>query len=169
MVNASLVCQDDISNKFWAIETNSKSFTTTWGRIGTFGQSNTKSYYSEDACEREAKKIIASKIKKGYVEAITEDLIKETFMSMLSGIADYRSPGEVYYRNDKFSKLATLEFIGGLKHIVFRHYYENGNKKSEHEWLSGKQNGRDLGWYEDGRKHWERQFSNGKIISEKRY
>jgi predicted DNA-binding WGR domain protein len=169
MVAASLVFQDEVSNKFWNIETSGKMFTTTWGRIGTFGQSNSKEFYDNKACEREANKIIASKVKKGYVEAITEDLIKETFMSMLSGIADYKCPGEAYYRNDKFSKLATLEFVGGLKHIVFRHYYENGNKKSEHEWISGKQDGRDLGWYEDGRRHWERKFSAGKLVSENRY
>ena len=71
---------------------------------------------------------------------------------------------------DKFSKLATLEFVDGeLNHIIFRQYYENGKQKSEHEWLDGKQNGRDLGWYENGKKHWEREFSAGKMIKEKRY
>jgi len=170
MITASLVYQDDRSNKFWNLETNGKDFTTSWGRIGTAGQSNTKSFYSEDECKYQANKLIASKVKKGYVPAISEEIIKDTFMCMLSGIAEYKSPGEVYYRNDKFTKLATLEFVNGsLKHIVLRHYYENGNKKSEHEWRSGIQDGRDLGWYENGKKHWERKFSSGKLVSEKRY
>ena len=170
MINAALIFQDEKSNKFWNLETNGKTFTTSWGRIGTFGQSQTKEFYDTQSCEKEAKKIIASKVKKGYVEAITEDLIRETFTMILSGIAQYKSPGEIYYRDDKFSKLATIEFVDGeLDHIIFRQYYENGNKKSEHEWLSSKQNGKDLGWYEDGRKHWERVFSAGKLIEEKKY
>ena len=170
MASAYLVFQDAKSNKFWNLETNKKEFTTSWGRIGTIGQSKTKKYYSESACEREANKIIASKVKKGYVEAITEALITEAFIMILSGIAERRNENEIYYRNDKFNKLATLEFVDGdSSHIIFRHYYDNGNLKSEHEWVDGKQNGRDCGWYEDGSKRWEREFSNGRMIKEKRY
>lgn len=170
MASASLIFQDEKSNKFWNLETHGKGFTTNWGRIGTFGQSLTKNFYSEQSCEREAEKIIASKIKKGYVEAITEAFITETFITILSGIAKHRNEREVYYRDDKFNKLATIEFVdGSSSHIIFRHYYENGKKKSEHEWLDGKQDGNDFGWYEDGSKHWERKFAAGKMIQEKRY
>jgi len=170
MASAALVFQDQKSNKFWNLETNDKTFTTNWGRIGTIGQSLTKSFYNAATCEKEAQKLIASKVKKGYVEAITEALITETYITMLSGIADYRTPAEIYYRNDKFNKLATIEFINGeATHIIFRHYYDDGTKKSEHEWVDGKQDGSDLGWYEDGSKHWERKFSAGKLIFEKRY
>lgn len=52
---------------------------------------------------------------------------------------------------------------------MFRHYYDNGNKKSEHSWVDGKQNGKDAGWYEDGSKRWERTFLGGKLAREKRY
>ena len=171
MTSASLVFQDEVSNKFWNLETNGKTFTTNWGRIGTLGQSQIKKFYDAAVCERIAKNKIASKIKKGYVEAITEELITEAFIMILSGIADRRpNSNEIYYRRDKFNKLATIEFVDGdSSHIIFRHYYDNGNKKSEHEWLEGKQHGNDLGWYEDGKKHWERKFSSGKLISEKRY
>ncbi len=170
MASAALVFQDQKSNKFWNLETDGKKFTTNWGRIGTIGQSKTKSFYSESACERSAQKLIASKIKKGYVEAITEELITEAFIMILSGIADKRNSREIYYRNDKFNKLATIEFVDGdSSHIIFRHYYDNGNQKSEHEWVNGKQHGIDLGWYEDGSKHWERKFVEGKLVKEKRY
>lgn len=169
MVSASLVCQDTRSNKFWNIETDGKKSTTSWGRIGTFGQSKTKKFYSEQQCERKAKEIIASKIKKGYVEAITEDLITQAFIEILSGIAKRKNSKEIYYRDDKFNKLATIEFVNGSEHIIFRHYYDNGNKKSEHSWVNNKQNGVDLGWYENGSKRWERTFLNGKLVKEKRY
>jgi len=169
MASASLVFQDARSNKFWNLETNGKEFTTHWGRIGTIGQSNTKKYYSEDQCEREAKKLIASKVKKGYVQAINDELITEAFIKILSGIAEYKNENEVYYRDDKFERLATMEFLDGSDHIIFRHYYENGVKKSEHEWVEGRQHGRDMGWYEDGSPRWERKFDSGRMISEKRY
>jgi predicted DNA-binding WGR domain protein len=170
MASASLIFQDERSNKFWNLETNDKSFTTTWGRIGTYGQVLIKNFSTAAECEREATKLIASKIKKGYTQSISEELIMEAFIMILSGIAERRNDREIYYRKDKFNKCATIEFVsGGAEHIMLRHYYENGQIKSEHEWRDGKQDGVDLGWYEDGRKHWERQFSAGRLVSENRY
>ena len=170
MISESLVCQDAKSNKFWNIETNDKTYTTSWGRIGTVGQSKKKNFYNKKTCEKEANKLIASKVKKGYDKAVTEELIIETFMMILSGIAEYRNPKELYYRSDKFSKLATIEFVDGSSdNIILRYYYESGKKKSEHEWVNGKQHGNDLGWNEKGKMRWERKFAAGKLIYEKRY
>ena len=155
MASASLVFQDSKSNKFWTIETNGKSFTRSWGRIGTAGQSKTESFYSEYRCEVAAKKLIAAKVKKGYVDAITEEIVRNTFIMILSGVAERKNEKEFYYRDDKFKKLATIEFVdGSSEHIVLRHYYENGQCKSEHEWSDGKSHGKDYGWYEEiGRKY----------------
>ena len=169
MASASLVYQDEKSNKFWNIETNGKDFTRSWGRIGTFGQTQTESFYSIAECECQANKLIASKTKKGYVQAISEDLITQAFIEILSGIAQHKNENEIYYRDDKFNKLATIEFLDGSSHIIFRQYYENGQKKSECHWVDYKQDGDDLGWYENGNKHWERKFSVGKMTYEKRY
>jgi antitoxin component YwqK of YwqJK toxin-antitoxin module len=89
---------------------------------------------------------------------------------VLSGIAKRRNDNEIYYRDDKFNKLATIEFVdGSADHIILRHYYDNGNIKSQHEWADNKQHGKDLGWYENGKKHWERKFVSGKLTHEKRY
>ena len=170
MASASLIFQDKRSNKYWNLESTGKTFTASWGRIGTIGQSQTKDFYTKEQCERAALKLIESKIKKGYTPAITEGLITEAFIMILSGIADRRNENEIYYRSDKFNKLATIEFVdGSSKHIIFRQYYENGIKKSECEWADGKQHGKDLGWYEDGAIHWERKFVKGKLKKEKRY
>ena len=56
------------SQKFWEISLAGNSFTVRFGRIGTAGQSQTKSFADEEKAKREAEKLIAEKVKKGYVE-----------------------------------------------------------------------------------------------------
>jgi predicted DNA-binding WGR domain protein len=56
------------SNKFWEIEISGDSLTTTWGRIGTNGQSKTKQYASTQKAEQEYAKLIEDKTNKGYQE-----------------------------------------------------------------------------------------------------
>jgi predicted DNA-binding WGR domain protein len=56
------------SRKFWEISGSDNSFTVRFGRIGTAGQSQTKSFTDEEKAKREAEKLIAEKMKKGYVE-----------------------------------------------------------------------------------------------------
>ncbi len=55
------------SNKFWEIELDEESFTTRWGKIGTAGQETTKDFDSRADAKREYDKLIAEKVKKGYV------------------------------------------------------------------------------------------------------
>jgi predicted DNA-binding WGR domain protein len=54
------------SNKFWQIDLDGTSFTTTYGRIGTDGQTTMKEYDSEAKAKKEYDKLIAEKVKKGY-------------------------------------------------------------------------------------------------------
>jgi predicted DNA-binding WGR domain protein len=56
------------SQKFWEIALAGKSFTVRFGRIGTAGQSQTKSFADEAKAKREVENLIAEKVKKGYVE-----------------------------------------------------------------------------------------------------
>jgi predicted DNA-binding WGR domain protein len=56
------------SRKFWEVSVAGNSFTVRFGRIGTAGQSQTKSFADEDKAKREAEKLIAEKVKKGYME-----------------------------------------------------------------------------------------------------
>ncbi|HXI72491.1 MAG TPA: WGR domain-containing protein [Verrucomicrobiae bacterium] len=56
------------SQKFWEISVTGNSFTVRFGRIGTAGQSQTKSFADETKAHREADSLIAEKVKKGYVE-----------------------------------------------------------------------------------------------------
>ena len=56
------------SSKFWQIEVSGTELTTTWGRIGTAGQSKTKSFADAAKATAEAAKLIAEKTGKGYSE-----------------------------------------------------------------------------------------------------
>lgn len=54
------------SNKFWEIKLDGTSFTTTYGRIGTDGQTSLKEWDSEEKAKKEYDKLVAEKVKKGY-------------------------------------------------------------------------------------------------------
>jgi predicted DNA-binding WGR domain protein len=56
------------SRKFWEISQSGNSFTVRFGRIGTAGQSQTKTFADEARAKREAEGLIGEKLKKGYVE-----------------------------------------------------------------------------------------------------
>lgn len=60
--------KDAKSQKFWEIETEGDAFTVRYGKIGTDGQVQTKTFASADKAAAEAEKMIKSKTKKGYVE-----------------------------------------------------------------------------------------------------
>jgi predicted DNA-binding WGR domain protein len=56
------------SRKFWEISQSGASFTVRFGRIGTPGQTQTKTFADEPKAQREADKLISEKLRKGYVE-----------------------------------------------------------------------------------------------------
>jgi predicted DNA-binding WGR domain protein len=55
------------SNKFWKIRLDGKSFTVHFGKIGTAGQVQTKDFANDAEAQKEYDKLIAEKVKKGYV------------------------------------------------------------------------------------------------------
>ena len=59
---------DENSDKFWQIEVSNNEFTVTYGKNGTSGTSQTKSFDSNENCIKAAEKLLAEKIKKGYSE-----------------------------------------------------------------------------------------------------
>jgi predicted DNA-binding WGR domain protein len=64
----TFVYRDEKSNKFWSIEVMGNCFTVTFGKTGTAGQTQEKSFADEATCRKEADKLIAEKTKKGYME-----------------------------------------------------------------------------------------------------
>lgn len=69
MNRRELVFMDSSSNKFWRIELSGDSHTVTYGRAGTDGQTKTKAFADEEAARKDFDKLIAEKLKKGYVDA----------------------------------------------------------------------------------------------------
>jgi len=57
------------SDKFWQIEVSDSNFTVTYGKNGTSGVSQIKSFANADECLKAAEKLLAEKIKKGYSES----------------------------------------------------------------------------------------------------
>lgn len=56
------------SSKFWEISTSGNELTTRWGRIGSNGQSKTKTFGSADKALREYHAAIEEKMESGYKE-----------------------------------------------------------------------------------------------------
>ena len=57
------------SYKFWEVTVSGCRVTVAFGRIGTDGLSQVKTFHDHDEAARHATKLIAAKTKKGYVEA----------------------------------------------------------------------------------------------------
>lgn len=64
----NLIYKDSKSDKFWIIKVEGKSFTVTYGKTGTTGQTQNKKFDSEEKCKKEAEKLLNEKLKKGYVD-----------------------------------------------------------------------------------------------------
>lgn len=71
------------SNKFWSIELREQSFIVHYGKIGTHGQAQEKSFTSAEAAKKEHDKLIAEKTKKGYVEVQVGDASKSRPMPVV--------------------------------------------------------------------------------------
>ena len=59
---------DGSSNKFWEIALEDMGFSVRWGRLGTDGQTQRKSFPTAAKAQGEHDKLVAEKVKKGYVE-----------------------------------------------------------------------------------------------------
>ncbi len=57
------------SSKFWEVSVDDNEMTTRWGRLGSAGQSKTKSFKDEATAREQAEKLIAEKTTDGYVES----------------------------------------------------------------------------------------------------
>lgn len=56
------------SQKFWAIDYGGLSLCVHYGRIGTIGRFELKEFDDEELCASEAKRLIADKLKQGYLK-----------------------------------------------------------------------------------------------------
>lgn len=68
MIQRTFEFAEGTSNKFWTISLDGKSHTVNFGRIGTAGQMQSKEFGSEAEAQKSFDKLVAEKVKKGYVE-----------------------------------------------------------------------------------------------------
>jgi uncharacterized protein (TIGR02996 family) len=85
---------DDESYKFWNIELAGTGYTTTWGKIGTKGQSKSKDFGTNEAAQKAYDKIIKEKLAEGYVEitppaplATTENVLEKAIAHDFDDVA----------------------------------------------------------------------------------
>ena len=64
----TFVFTDAKSNKFWNIDLKGKSFTVTFGKVGTKGQTQTKDFPDAEGARKAHDQLVAEKLGKGYVE-----------------------------------------------------------------------------------------------------
>jgi predicted DNA-binding WGR domain protein len=62
------------ANKFWQFELEGSELLISWGKIGTSGQSQTKSFATPKAALAAAEKLVAEKTKKGYAEVASSEV-----------------------------------------------------------------------------------------------
>jgi uncharacterized protein (TIGR02996 family) len=89
---------DAKSHKFWTIDVSGTSFTVTYGKVGTPGQTQTKSFGSPEQAQAEADKLIREKLKKGYVESTPRPAASraEAFEQALAADPHDRAAAGVY-------------------------------------------------------------------------
>jgi len=64
-----LTCKDDKSDKFWQVVQDGNILNISYGKTGTAGQKNVKTFDSAQKAERERDKLISEKLGKGYIHA----------------------------------------------------------------------------------------------------
>ncbi|END9510453.1 TPA: WGR and DUF4132 domain-containing protein [Escherichia coli] len=86
------IYQDEKSHKFWAVEQQGNELHISWGKVGTKGQNQVKSFADAAAAEKAGLKLVAEKVKKGYVEELSspsQPAIKiETIEVDTTGVAE---------------------------------------------------------------------------------
>ncbi|EHH6469903.1 WGR and DUF4132 domain-containing protein [Escherichia coli] len=70
------IYQDEKSHKFWAVKQQGNELHISWGKVGTNGQSQVKSFADAVAAEKAELKLIAEKVKEGYVEQAKDNSLQ---------------------------------------------------------------------------------------------
>ena len=68
MAARRFIFSDAKSSKFWQVEQNGAEFTVTYGKIGSDGQTKSKTLDSKEDATKAVEKLIEEKTGKGYSE-----------------------------------------------------------------------------------------------------
>lgn len=127
----ALTYQDGSSNKFWNIEVTGNSFIVTYGKIGTVGQTQTKTYDNEDKCLKEAEKLLSEKLKKGYQGSGESESVNSSVSSKTKETESKKSKTETSEtKNSKTGSKPEIETDDATGETLQTHS-KNGNYKIE--------------------------------------
>ncbi len=115
---------DETSNKFWQIDTQDTSFSVSFGKVGTAGQSQTKTFDTAERCQREADKLIREKTGKGYVESVNGIAVAlSPAPAAPPAVADNQQELEVVLRYEEIIRnTRTDQLLPFLQSVDKRHY-----------------------------------------------
>lgn len=105
--------QDEKSNKFWTIEYAGNELCVHYGKTDTIGKYEIKEFDDETTCEKEAKKLIASKLKKGYQENLNFDF-----------------EGCIYIDTDEMGLNPKTSHPRFAEHFIEDFYYDCGDEEA---------------------------------------
>ena len=92
-----------------------------------------------------------------------KSIIKNAFIEILSGIAQYNKDGGVITK-DKDDYPITISFpTKSPNYAIVRYYWDNGSKFWEAEHYEGKPHGKMFEWYRNGNKHWKAEYYKGNL------
>lgn len=111
------IFKDASSQKFWNIDISETSFTVNFGRLGTAGQTQEKSFGSESECLKAADKLIAEKTKKGYKE-VDQDAVSGAKDEAKSFGLTYDDVDNGKTMEDLFKKILSYKNLPHLKHLT---------------------------------------------------
>lgn len=79
---------DAKSHKFWNIDVSGNTFTVTYGKVGSAGQTQTKSFPTAEKAQAEADKLIREKTGKGYRETTPKASVSQA-EALEAGLLDH--------------------------------------------------------------------------------
>jgi len=103
---------DEKSDKFWYID-YSDDLMVNFGKVGTSGRFQIKEFDNDIACDKEAKKMIASKVKKGYVLW-----------------ADFDFNAHLYYDDEEIGLHPKTSHPNFREHFTEEFYYDCGDEEA---------------------------------------
>ena len=112
---------DGSSAKFWSISIDESSYTVRYGKVGSKGQTKTKSFKSPTEASAAADKVTAQKLKKGYKPSLVVD-IPILGCDIPVELTDDNAP--IDYSHPMFKKMPkwTPPLKAKIEKACFRHY-----------------------------------------------
>ena len=119
---------DERSAKFWEIKVTAKNFEVHYGRIGTSGQTQLKAFDDAAAARNNAEKLIAEKLKGGYIEQ--EPTASNALPSKAKPVAPKSTPVKLTQPAKKSAKEVNTEPVEAANLTVQGAEASNKNKRA---------------------------------------